>query len=158
MILSFVFSLCMSISYSLATVPTYLFLICLLVNLLFSKHIALRFLVRRYQCDSTIFFLYFILLFLVFFEARMLKVFLQNETTKWLLQDRRFCHFVLTLCLVFTCLPLNVPPLCWAPQVVSGVRRFRCDPHLLLAPAEGGVSLQGLSALQQARLSAAAAT
>ena len=43
-------------------------------------------------------------------------------------------------------------------QVVFGIRWLRCDPSFLLAPAEGRVSLQGLSAAQQTRLSAAAAS
>lgn len=41
---------------------------------------------------------------------------------------------------------------------MSGVWRLRRDPHFLLAPAEGGLSLQRVSAGQQAGLSVAAAS
>lgn len=43
-------------------------------------------------------------------------------------------------------------------QTVFGIRGLRCDPYFLLAPAEGGLSLQRLSAVQQTGLSIAAAS
>ncbi|MEQ2188077.1 hypothetical protein GOODEAATRI_011311, partial [Goodea atripinnis] len=43
-------------------------------------------------------------------------------------------------------------------KALFGIWRFRCDPHFLLAPAEGRVSLQRLSADQQAGLSAPSAS
>lgn len=46
----------------------------------------------------------------------------------------------------------------WTLQNVFGLRRLGRDPHFLLASAEGGLSLQRLSAVQQAGLSAAAAS
>lgn len=48
--------------------------------------------------------------------------------------------------------------LCYCSQGVPGVRRLRRDPYFLLAPAEGGLSLQRVSAGQQVGLSVAAAT
>lgn len=44
------------------------------------------------------------------------------------------------------------------PQVVFGVRWLRCDPHFLLAPAEGRVSLQRLSAFKKTGLPALTAS
>ncbi len=51
-----------------------------------------------------------------------------------------------------------VPSACGTLQAVFGIRWLRRDPHFLLAPAEGRLSLQGLSAVQQTGLSAAAAS
>lgn len=44
------------------------------------------------------------------------------------------------------------------PQVVFGLRRFRCDQNFLLVAAESRFSVQRLSVDQQARLSALAAS
>lgn len=43
-------------------------------------------------------------------------------------------------------------------QAVFGIRWLRCDAYFLLAPAEGGLSLQRLSAVQSIGLSVAAAS
>lgn len=47
---------------------------------------------------------------------------------------------------------------CGTLQIVFGIWRLRRDPYFLLAPAEGGISLQGLSAVKQTGLSAPAAS
>lgn len=47
--------------------------------------------------------------------------------------------------------------ICWTLQAVFGIWWLRCDPYFLLAPAEGRLSLQRLSAVQQTGLSVAAA-
>lgn len=53
---------------------------------------------------------------------------------------------------------MYVLTVCWTLQTVFGIWWLRCDPYFLLAPAEGRLSLQRLSAVQQTGLSVAAAS